>query len=83
MRIPNLLNGGCQKGKEGCDGSQKICAPGFCDGRRSRDFDVIRYFGNRGKIFNVHFRDIRGGFLNFQETFIDDGDVDMLQAMRV
>jgi mannonate dehydratase len=46
-------------------------------------FDVIRYFGTRKKIFNVHFRNIRGGFLNFQETFIDDGDVDMLRAMRV
>jgi mannonate dehydratase len=46
-------------------------------------FDVIRYFGTRKKIFNVHFRNIRGGFLNFQETFIDDGDVDMLKAMRV
>lgn len=46
-------------------------------------FDVIRYFGRRGKIFNVHFRNIRGGLLKFQETFIDDGDVDMLQAMRV
>jgi mannonate dehydratase len=45
-------------------------------------FDVIRYFGSRGKIFNVHFRNIRGGFLKFQETFIDDGDVDMLKAMR-
>ena len=46
-------------------------------------FDVIRYFGSRGKIFNVHFRNIRGGFLNFQQTFIDDGDVDMLRALRV
>jgi mannonate dehydratase len=46
-------------------------------------FDVIRYFGRRGKIFNVHFRNIKGGFLNFQETFPDDGDVDMLQALRV
>ena len=46
-------------------------------------FDVIRYFGQRGKIFNVHFRNIRGRFLNFQETFIDEGDVDMLKAMRV
>jgi mannonate dehydratase len=46
-------------------------------------FDVIRYFGRRGKIFNVHFRNIRGRFLNFQETFIDDGDIDMLKAMRV
>src|SRR5206468_12285677 len=46
-------------------------------------FDVIRYFGSRGKIFNVHFRNIRGGFLNFQETFPDDGDVDMIRAMRL
>ncbi len=46
-------------------------------------FDVIRYFGSRRKIFNVHFRNIRGGFLRFQETFIDDGDVDMLKALRV
>ena len=45
-------------------------------------FDVIRYFGTRRKIFNVHFRNISGGFLNFRETFIDDGDVDMLRAMR-
>lgn len=46
-------------------------------------FDVIRYFGSRRKIFNVHFRNIRGHFLNFQETFPDDGDVNMIQAMRV
>jgi len=45
--------------------------------------EVIRYFGSRHRIFNVHFRNIRGHFLNFQETFIDDGDVDMLHAMRV
>lgn len=46
-------------------------------------FDVIRYFGGRRKIFNVHFRNIQGRFLDFRETFIDDGDVDMLEALRV
>ena len=46
-------------------------------------FDVIRYFGARKKIFNVHFRNIQGRFLDFRETFIDDGDVDMLEALRV
>ena len=46
-------------------------------------FDVIRYFGRRGRIFNVHFRNIQGRFLDFRETFIDDGDVDMLEALRV
>src|SRR5262245_6488779 len=45
-------------------------------------FDVIRYFGSRKKIFNVHFRNIKGRYLKFQETYPDDGDVDMLQAMR-
>jgi mannonate dehydratase len=45
--------------------------------------DVIRYFGTRKKIFNVHFRNIRGGYLHFRETFPDDGDVDMLRALRV
>jgi mannonate dehydratase len=44
--------------------------------------DVIRYFGARGKIFNVHFRNIRGGFLNFEETFPDNGDVDFIRAIR-
>jgi mannonate dehydratase len=46
-------------------------------------FDVIRWFGTRKKIFNVHFRNIQGRFLDFRETFIDDGDVDMLAALRV
>jgi mannonate dehydratase len=45
--------------------------------------DVIRYFGSRKKIFNVHFRNIHGGFLNFQETFPDCGDVDMLAILKV
>ncbi len=62
-----------------CQGtvSEMLAKPG------EQIYDVIRYFGTRKKIFNVHFRNIRGGFLRFQETFIDDGDVDMLQAMRV
>ncbi len=44
--------------------------------------DVIRYFGLRRKIFNVHFRNIRGKRDNFQEVYPDEGDVDMLRAAR-
>lgn len=44
-------------------------------------FDVIRSL--KGKIFNVHFRNIDGGYLNFRETFIDNGDIDMIEAARV
>jgi mannonate dehydratase len=45
-------------------------------------FDVIRYFGTRDKIFNVHFRNIRGHRNDFTEVFPDEGDVDMVQAIR-
>ena len=44
--------------------------------------DLIRWFGRRGKIFNVHFRNIRGALLKFNETFPDDGDINMPQALR-
>jgi mannonate dehydratase len=42
---------------------------------------VIRYFGERKKIFNVHFRNIRGRRDSFQETYPDEGDVNMLSAL--
>lgn len=45
-------------------------------------YDVIRWFGRRRKIFNLHFRNIRGGFRDFVEVFPDEGDVDMLKALR-
>ena len=46
-------------------------------------FDVIRYFGERKKIFNVHFRNIKGGLGNFVEVFPDEGDINMIRALKV
>jgi mannonate dehydratase len=46
-------------------------------------FEVIRYFGGRKKIFNVHFRNIRGHRDDFVEVYPDEGSVDMVKAMRV
>jgi len=46
-------------------------------------FDVIRYFGSRKKIFNVHFRNIRGKRDDFKETFPDEGDIDFVKAIQV
>ena len=44
--------------------------------------EEIRYFGSRGKIFWVHFRNIRGTTSKFMESFPDDGQMDMLEAMK-
>lgn len=45
-------------------------------------YDVIRYFGERKKIFNIHYRNIRGGLRKFVEVFPDEGHVDMLKVMQ-
>ena len=43
---------------------------------------AIRHFGKQGKIFFVHFRDVRGTPEKFVETFHDDGKTNMLECMR-
>ncbi|MBN1933751.1 MAG: mannonate dehydratase [Anaerolineae bacterium] len=43
---------------------------------------VIRHFGKQGKIFFVHFRDVRGTAEKFVETFHDDGQTDMLACLK-
>ena len=45
-------------------------------------YDIVRYFGERKKIFNIHFRNIRGGLHNFQEVWPDEGDVDMYRVAK-
>ncbi|HEX3754520.1 MAG TPA: mannonate dehydratase [Rhizomicrobium sp.] len=63
----------------------------FCQGTVSEDLedpnaqigDVIRYFGSRKKIFNVHFRNIRGHRGDFvAEMFPDEGSVDFVKALK-
>ena len=46
-------------------------------------FDVIRYFGSRNKLFNVHFRNIRGRRDDFMEVYPDEGDIDFVRAIHV
>ena len=43
---------------------------------------AIRYFGSRGKITYVHFRDVQGCVPKFQECFLGEGNVDVVAAMR-
>ena len=44
---------------------------------------IVRYLGERKKIFNVHFRNIQGGLHKFQEVWPDEGDVDMIEIAEI
>jgi len=44
---------------------------------------LLREMSERGKIAQVHFRNIRGGQNNFIEVYEDEGDTDLLNCLRV
>ena len=46
------------------------------------EIEAIRQIGSLCKIAYVHFRNIRDTPRSFQELFVDEGDVDMYQAMQ-
>ncbi|MEO7908122.1 MAG: mannonate dehydratase [Roseiflexaceae bacterium] len=63
-----------QHGLDFCMGCWSEMGPGA--------IDAIRYFGARGKIVYVHFRDVQGHVPVFQECFLGEGNVDVVAAMR-
>jgi mannonate dehydratase len=40
-------------------------------------------YSRQGKLAYVHFRNITGKVPHYRETFVDDGDVDMLRVLRI
>jgi mannonate dehydratase len=61
----------------------------FCVGTRYESgedvFAGLRHFGRQGKIFHVHFRNVRGTLpadRGYAEVFVDDGDLDMARVVR-
>ncbi|MBM4418549.1 MAG: mannonate dehydratase [Chloroflexi bacterium] len=55
----------------------------MCDDPAREVPRAIRHFGADGRIFMVHFRNIRGGYANFEEVYPDNGEVDFVDAIRV
>ena len=44
---------------------------------------IVEYLGQRGKIHQIHMRNIRGSLNDFYEVFPDEGDVDFSKIMRI
>jgi mannonate dehydratase len=62
-----------------------FCVGCWLEGGKLMGKDVvesIRYFGERGKIFKVHFRNVDQPLPHFVETFVDSGYQDMYQVMK-
>lgn len=46
-------------------------------------YEAIDTYSAQGKIAYVHFRNVVGKVPNYTESFVDDGDVDMIHSLRI
>jgi mannonate dehydratase len=46
-------------------------------------YEWTDHYSRQGKLAYVHFRNITGKVPYYRETFIDDGDIDMLRLLRI
>ena len=46
-------------------------------------YETTRHYARRKALAYVHFRNVRGHVPNYVETFVDDGDVDMTEIVRI
>lgn len=46
-------------------------------------YDVVDEYSRKGKIAYVHLRNVIGKAPHYRESFIDDGDVDVLRVLRI
>lgn len=50
---------------------------------RTEILPVVEYLGRKGKIHQIHMRNIKGGLHKFEEVFPDEGDLDLIEIMRI
>ena len=46
-------------------------------------YEVVDTYSRQGKLAYVHLRNVRGKVPFYRETFIDEGDVDVLRVLRI
>lgn len=46
-------------------------------------YTAVEEYSRQGKLAYVHFRNITGKAPHYRETFVDDGDIDMLRVLRI
>jgi mannonate dehydratase len=46
-------------------------------------YEATDRYSRQGKLAYVHFRNVNGKVPRYHETFVDDGDIDMIRIMRI
>jgi mannonate dehydratase len=61
----------------------EFCLGSLAEMTEGNIYEVVETYSRQGKLAYAHFRNVRGKVPFYKETFIDEGDVDMLQVLRI
>jgi mannonate dehydratase len=61
----------------------EFCLGSLAEMTEGNIYDVVDTYSRQGKLGYVHFRNVRGKVPYYQETFIDEGDIDMLRVLQI
>ncbi len=63
--------------------SLEFCIGSLAEMTEGDIYEVIDQYSRQNAIGYVHFRNVRGKVPHYHEVFVDEGDVDMIRAMRI
>lgn len=64
----------------------QLCLGTCAEGLKNMKIEIlpiVQYLADKGKIHNVHMRNVRGGLHDFQEVYHDEGDMNFIEVIRI
>jgi mannonate dehydratase len=61
----------------------EFCVGTLAEMTEGNIYDVVDTYSRQGKLGYVHLRNVRDKVPSYKETFIDDGEVDILKVLRI
>jgi mannonate dehydratase len=61
----------------------EFCLGSLAEMTEGNIYEVVDDYSRKGKLAYVHLRNVRGKAPHYQETFIDEGDVDIVRVLRI
>lgn len=61
----------------------EFCVGSLAEMTEGNIYEVVDHYSRQGKIAYVHLRNVHGKAPHYRETFVDDGDVDMIRVLSI
>jgi len=61
----------------------EFCIGTIAEMTQGNVYDALDQYSRQGKLAYVHLRNVTGKVPRYRETFIDDGDIDVLRVLRI